>query len=208
MQKLNLLSVVGLLVLGSAPALGQVLLGNFVSGAADTLELPVNTWSRLWTRDPDVGQAHFVAEGGPPEEVSVVHTGVRDWALGSGLPLAVKPGEGLTLTSSATVAGAGEVSLALVSRDADGKVLDWSFAIVRAPSGSSGPVTTSFTVPPGVATLEPRWVGSGAATFRVGAFKIVRTASALVASPAASVSVENPTLRVSFTPDGGLEFAD
>jgi len=109
------------------------LAADFISGAESSLELPVESWQKLWTRDEGAGQANL---GGP-----------------------------------------GQLSLTLVARDAAGQVINWSFAAVRVVAGASEPAT-SFTVPTGVATLEPRWSGSGPSSFRVGAFRLVRNGAA------------------------------
>jgi hypothetical protein len=159
------------------PRPGETLAADFISGAARELELPVDSWVKLWTSDPGAGSESFEPESGPPVNAAVVHTGAKDWSLGSGFPLALTPGQRYTLSSVATLEGAGTLSLTLVARDAAGKVTNWSFASVKVAEGSSEPVATSFTVPPDVATLEPRWSGSGPSKFSVGAFRIVRDAS-------------------------------
>jgi hypothetical protein len=159
------------------PRPGETLAADFISGAARELELPVDSWVKLWTRDPGAGSESFEPESGPPVNAAVVHTGAKDWSLGSGFPLALTPGQRYTLSSVATLEGAGTLSLTLVARDASGKVTNWSFASVKVAEGSSEPVATSFTVPPDVATLEPRWSGSGPSKFSVGAFRIVRDAN-------------------------------
>ena len=160
---------------GLAPDSGGVTAAAFASGAAQSLDIPVWAWSRLWTRDPGAGELSVEEDSsGVPIGASIVHRGARDWSLGSGLRISVRPGERLVLSSSASLDGSGSLSLELVARDAAGAVLNWSYAATKIAQGPVGPVSAEFVVSPGIATLEPRWSGSGPARFHVVAFRLER----------------------------------
>ena len=108
------------------------------------------------------GRLHSLDDAdGIPQALIVTHRGARDWALNSGIQIPVKPGDELTLSSSASLEGTGSLRLELVARDAAGKILNWSFAAANVSAGPGMSVATRFTVPGGTATLEPRWSGSG-----------------------------------------------
>ncbi|HTP58195.1 MAG TPA: glycoside hydrolase family 5 protein, partial [Spirochaetia bacterium] len=68
----------------SLPA--QPTAADFSSGATQSLDIPVDAWTRVWTRDAGAGgeTMSFDAQG-TPEAVNVSHTGQRDWALSTGL---------------------------------------------------------------------------------------------------------------------------
>jgi len=154
---------------------------SFAAGAVQSLDIPVSAWSRLWTRDDSAGITRVETDpSGVPIALGVEHTGARDWSLASGLRIPVTEGERLTLSSRASLSslgGGGSLALALVARDTAGNVLDWSYASANVTAGSTGPVATTFVVGPGIATLEPRWSGSGLSQFRVEAFHLERNAS-------------------------------
>jgi endoglucanase len=148
---------------------------GFASGIVQSLDIPVDSWARLWTRDPDAGAMSVEEDpNGVPQAIVVSHKGQRDWALSSGLRVPVRPGEKLALSSVASLEGPGTLSMELVARRADGTVASWSLAAVHPAGGPTRPVDTECTVPAGVSTLEPRWSGSGPCQARVGGFRLER----------------------------------
>jgi endoglucanase len=152
---------------------------DFASGAVQSLDIPVDAWGRLWTRDPGAGEAALLQDShGATETVTVKHTGQRDWSLSTGLRIPVEPGERLELSSQASLKGSGSLSMELVARRGDGSVFSWSYAGVRVAEGPPRPVIVDFTVMPGINTLEPRWSGSGPAEASVAAFRLRRLSAA------------------------------
>jgi len=148
---------------------------DFSSGSIQSLDIPVDAWERLWTRDPGAGAAAMKDDArGTPDAVSITHTGQRDWALPTGLRIDVTPGERLELSSRASLDGMGSLSMELVARRADGTVVSWSYANVPVAPGPERQVVSDFTVQPGVETIEPRWSGSGLVTATVAAFRLRR----------------------------------
>ncbi len=85
-----------------APRLGEATLSDFVSGKVRTLDMPVEVWTRLWTRENGSGETAVVSDNsGSPLALALSQRGSRDWSLGSGLRVPVRPGEELRLSSRA-----------------------------------------------------------------------------------------------------------
>jgi endoglucanase len=223
-----------------APWPEEPTLADFVSGKVGKIEIPVEDWSRLWTRDPGSGEERAVdLSSGGPEAVVLDLRGARDWSLGSGLAVPVKPGEELRLSARAAVEGPGSLRLEFVARDAAGKVISWDYGSVAAPAlaadapagneaaGSAaapaagtavgpaagpaaGPVAEPFQAGPAtspgsllvtevvvardIATLEPRWSGTGRATLRLGSFTLERTGRVAGPSAPGPLKLSNGTL--------------
>ena len=162
-----------------APRPNEPTLADFASGAVDRIDLPVEDWSRLWTRDPGSGEERALEDAsGRPEAVELSLHGARDWSLGSGLRVPVKPGERLRLSARAAVEGPGSLRLEFVARDAEGKVLSWDYGSVEAAAGPERLVAAEVVAARDIATLEPRWSGRGPATLRLGSFTLERAGRA------------------------------
>jgi len=180
---------------------GERTVADFASGAAQSLDIPVEAWSKLWRRDAGAGAASMEEDSsGMPSAISFSYTGSQDWALSSGLRIPVRPGEELALSSNASLEGNGSLCLELVSRDSSGKVLDWSFAAVHVPAGPRQPVVTDFVVTRGVATLEPRWSGSGPSLVRMEKFHLERRSRAPEETSQTLLSIRNGSIAVDFEP--------
>ncbi len=159
--------------IGNIP--GEPTVEDFWSGTAQALLIPVNDWTRLWTREQGVGSSEVVEDdAGMPIALHVDILGSQDWAIDSGLRVPVTAGEKLRLSSHASLAGSGALRLELVARDSQGTVVDWSYAAMSVGTGPVRTYTTDFTVSSGIASLEPRWSGEGPARVRVEAFELDR----------------------------------
>jgi hypothetical protein len=205
-------------------------LADFVSGAVDRIDIPVDAWSRLWTRDPGSGVESAIEDAaGRPEAVELSLRGERDWSLGSGLAVPVKPGEEFRLSARAAVEGPGSLRLEFVARDATGKVISWDYGSVAAPAlaadapvgngaadTAAGPaaeppqtgaaaspgslLVTEVVVARAVASLEPRWSGSGRATLRLGSFTLERAGRVAGPSARGPLKLSNGALELDFDP--------
>lgn len=163
-----------------APDQDKPTMADFASRAVQAIDIPVDAWAKLWTREANAGTTSVENDhAGMPVAVSVSHTGLLDWSLTSGLRIPVTAGDKLVLSSNASRDGTGSLSMELVSRDTNGKVLSWSFAAVHVEPGPRQSVVTKFTVPRGVATLEPRWSGAGPSLVRVEKFSLERRSKGL-----------------------------
>ena len=158
-----------------APQPGESTAAAFSAGAVRALDIPIDTWTALWTRDPGAGEASAVYDSDDlPDAFTVTHRGTLDWALATGLQIAVAAGEHLTLSSRASREGTGVLKMEFVARDASGTVLDWSYGGVSVPVGSEQAVETDVTVGKGIASLEPRWSGSGPMVAVLKDFQLAR----------------------------------
>ena len=117
-------------------------------------------WEPLWTREPNTGTEDIdtaVTHDGKAS-LRVKHTGERDWSAAQSAQLPVHAGDILAL--SGWVKAEGNAQISLVTRSADGTVLDWEAGLV----GTTGPhdwqrLARRFVVPPGVATVQYRFTG-------------------------------------------------
>lgn len=159
-----------------APPPGEASMAEFASGAVQAIDMPIDCWTKLWTRDPGAGDSSTRdGASGSPESLTVVHRGPRDWALGSGLQVPVSAGEELQLSSHASLDGQGSLTMEFVARDAAGTVLDWGYGGENVSPGPERVIAADVTVGRTVATLEPRWSGSGPIVARLTAFRLERT---------------------------------
>jgi hypothetical protein len=187
------------------PVPGAATAADFASAAVRSLDIPVDSWVKLWTRDPNEGTESFDQDTqGEPEVVTIQHKGSKDWSLGSGLRVPVTPGEELALSSRASREGTGSLNMELVARDSAGNVLDWSFAAAQITAGKPTPVVTGFVVPKGFSTLEPRWSGSGPVTAHVEEFHLERMSLAPKPLSQAFFSIQNGLVDVYFDPETAL----
>ncbi len=163
------LQALGLEMVSGTSAREPVPLESFNAGSMPKLIMPIEDWGMLWTRDPGAGTLRIDYDAaGAPTAVHLLHRGTRDWALGTGYRIPVKPGEKLRLAARAVVIPAavpspsGSVSLEVVAYDGKGAVADWSYGAASPATGSSPqPVATELSIEQGIAAIEPRWSGRG-----------------------------------------------
>jgi len=93
------------------------------------------------------------------------HTGRQDWCLNAREPLPVREGDVIELSAWLRARGAGRAEIAVITQDAAGKAISWSFGAASAPKEADGGVVRSrIIVPRGVAAVVPRLLGSGPGT--------------------------------------------
>lgn len=163
------LQALGLKMVSGTTAQEPVPLESFNAGSLQRLIMPIEDWGMLWTRDPGMGALQIDYDAaGAPTAIRLLHRGSRDWALGTGYRILVKPGEKLRLASRAVVIPAavprpsGSVSLEVVAYDEKGAVADWSYgAASSVTGGTTQPVSTELSIEQGIAAIEPRWSGRG-----------------------------------------------
>jgi len=149
---------------------------------------------RAWAREKDAVKVAQLPDGA----VEVRHTGAADWCV-NGFPLIeVKRGDVFELSCEtetlADVPDSNSVKFSAVLRDENGKVISWSFGTAEAKPGS--PAKAAFMVPRGVATIQPRLLGNGAAGARFRNVRAVRTGNELSHPVTAlATTFENGQLR-------------
>ncbi len=85
-------------------------------------------WLALWTRNPGTGKTAFDTreKHSSTQSMRIEHTGDKDWSLSHAEQLNVVPGDIFALSGWVRLQGKGNASLGVITRDADGKVLDWN----------------------------------------------------------------------------------
>ncbi len=162
---------------GGASGAGKPTLADFVAGKTQLIVFPFTWWERLWTREAGAGLESTVPDpSGAPASLRIEVKGSRDWSLPSGFRIAVREGEHYSLSSKVLCSGALSPGLMFTSRDARGAVLSWDLGSKEAKAVSAGPIdlSTEVTIPPGVATIEPRWAGVGPLVAEFGDFEVRR----------------------------------
>jgi len=181
---------------GPAPG-GESLLKN---GA---FEKGSEGWEAVWARDPSAVKAVLdpAEHHGSAQSLRIEHTGEKDWSLAHSLHLKVQPGEIYELTAWVRVQGTGGTTLGVVSRDAAGKVINWTYGAMSTHGTKEWCFQRSrFVIAPGIATICPRLIGNGPATIWCDDFALTRQGSlaALRKAPLPGpVTIRNAALEVS-----------
>jgi len=176
---------------------GLVTDGGFESGLAG--------WRPLWTRDAKVGT--LILDGSTAHtgkfSARIDHGGQQDWCLEPILRVPVQAGDVFELEAWLKVKNlGGNVTLCVSTHDPQGKALDWSYgARTLNDSADWQRVRTRFIVPPGVAEIQPRLIGSGPMLVWVDDFSLESAGHVTMTLPAnlpATLCITNSALRVSF----------
>lgn len=170
--------------------------GGFESG--------LGGWRPLWTRDAHAGTLALddtTAHAGK-YSARVDHAGQQDWSLEPALRVPVQAGEIFELEAWLKVQSrGGSVSLCVATYDAQGNALNWSYGEHSLHDSADWQrVRTRFIVPPGVAEVQPRLIGSGPLTVWVDDYALEPGGRITMAEPAslpAKLSLTNASLEVS-----------
>ena len=159
-----------------------------------------------WARAKDAIKLEVL----PDSTFEMRHSGGADWCVNGFPSIPVKHGDTFELACEtealADMPGSQPVSFSAVIRDEGGKVLSWSFGASSAKPGM--PIRTVFMVPRGVATLQPRLLGSGVTGVRVRSVRAVRTGNIPIDdTPSVKLALENDSLRVGIS-DAGFRVED
>ncbi len=159
---------------GAAPP-NLVVNGDFAAGVS-AAGAPIG-WSPFWSRQAGAGSMALddqIEHGGHPS-LKVTHTGAGDWSVEQAAKLPVTPGGIFRLGGWVRCEKTESAELSVVTRDAKGNVLDWSYA----PARTSGThdwqlLSRRFVVPAGGATVQFRLIGSGPGTVWLSDALLVR----------------------------------
>ncbi len=105
--------------------------------------------------------------------MTAVYDGTADWSLYGFARIPVQAND--IFEVKASLSGKGGARVAAITRDANGKVIDWFFgddsaALTEQPKE----LNTTFMVPHGIASIEPRLTGEGLAEIQIHAFTAAR----------------------------------
>ena len=170
------------------------------------------TWTlktpRAWAREGSKVALKTRADG----VFELRHAGEADWSIHGMEVLQVKPGDVFRMScASSGLEGpdACAYCLSVVARDGKGEVVSWSYGERSAKPGR--PCETTFMVPQGVATIEPRVIGAGRTGVALRDVRIESLGNRLPkgAKPPADLSVETAALSVRVScADAGLRVTD
>ncbi len=155
-------------------ALTLVAAGASFAGDADPVrpEWPAD-WTDLWTRDRDAGTVGLdrkVRREGRAS-VRIDHRGQEDWSLAPRGRTAVQPGDLIEMTVWVRVQGSGDATLCAITYGPSGEVVRWTFGgRTTRDTGDWRRLRSRFVVPPGVAEIVPRMVGTGPASVWLDGF--------------------------------------
>ncbi|MEI8312466.1 MAG: carbohydrate binding domain-containing protein, partial [Verrucomicrobiota bacterium] len=134
-------------------------------------------WNALWSRGEGAGSAALdtAERHGGTQSLRIEHTGREDWSLAQARGLNVQAGEIYELSAWCRVRGPGRVTLGVVTRDGDGKTIDWAYGAKSAHETDGWIFLRShFIIPPGVAAIWPRLIGDGPVTVWCDDFSLTR----------------------------------
>lgn len=162
-------------------------------------------WHPFWSRDAGAGKAatdgDVLHDGKPTTRIE--HRGERDWALQPAQEIPVKEGDILELSAWLKVLGGGNAELSATTRDDKNDIIEWTYGSKHVRESKDGEIVrTQFVIPKGVATIQPRLTGHGAATVWMEGFRLQGKGSveSLRKDVADEIRVENETLSVAFHP--------
>jgi hypothetical protein len=200
MRKILALMVAGLLLVSAAvgaetAAANLVTNGGFESGLAG--------WRPLWSRETGAGKLDLdiqVFHSGR-SGVRITHSGENDWSFEPVRRLPVQAGDIYELTAWVQLEGSGAATLCASTWDGKGQNLNWSYGERSTGVAKTWKQLTSrLVVPEGVAELQPRVIGHGAATIHVDDFSLVKVGNLANLRPAglrAEFSLTNSSLILS-----------
>ena len=172
--------------------------GGFEQGTAG--------WNALWTREAGAGTAELGTANlhGGARCMRVTHRGAQDWSLNRADALSVTPGEVYQMRGWARVQGAGSTTMCVVLRDAAGQTVNWMYGartLSAAPEWRE--LSARFVIPPGAASILPRFVGNGPAVVWMDDVGLTLEGKVNVLSAAGRAKapvVENAALKVVLHP--------
>ena len=159
---------------------------------------------RAWAREKDAVSMKTRADGA----IELRHTGDADWSIHGMEVLKVKPGDvfrmGCETSVLADMPESQDYRLSVISRTANGTVASWSYGERSAKPGQR--CETTFMVPSGVVSIEPRVIGAGRTGVAVRNLRIESLGNRLPAAGALpeSVAVETSYLSVSVSGEGAV----
>jgi hypothetical protein len=173
---------------------------------------PPAGWQPFWTRTPGTGA--MTLDASVPHTgafaLKVVHMGALDWSVAQNVPIPVSPGDVIRFGAWVKSQSTDSAEIALVTRSADGMVLDWGNGATETGGTHDWQrFTRACVVPPGCATVQFRFIGTGAATAWLDDAFLTRDGSLHAQqSHAAPLHLSSPLLNVTVSPLGLFSVQD
>ncbi len=169
-------------------------------------------WQPFWSRAEGAGSMAVEPGAGRSggAALRIEHTGKEDWSVGQSAYIPVHSGDILTISGWVKSDSQGDADISVVTRDAAGKTLDWSYGS-NSVGGKHDWVNfhRKLVVPDGCATVQYRLTGYGGTKLWFDNPLLIRDGSlaALTGRPAGSVQrpieFSNKTLRVQCNAENG-----
>ena len=166
-------------------------------------------WRTIWTREKNTGSAVVDSQNFHTGKAAlrIEHRGEQDWSLEPEQRVKVSPGDLFELEAWFKLSDTGQAVLCVSTWDAQGKVIEWSYA-ERGPSSAPGwqRVRTRFVVPQKVAHIQPRLIGHGPVKLWLDDFALAYQGNvkAAITSDAGPLTLVTPALLVEVNPANGL----
>jgi hypothetical protein len=181
--------------LSSAAFSASLVNGDFEAG--------LTGWSSLWTREPGAGSLGLDTKTthGGKHAVLIEHHGAKDWSFQAADRLPVEPGDFFDLEAWVKIQNGG-ATLCVSTWDGEGKIGEWLYAARSAGESTDWKrLHTRFIVPPGIATIQVRLLGSGASVLRADDFSLTKRSNINQTrrqNLPATLTVSNATLEITF----------
>ena len=169
-------------------------------------------WQPFWSRTPGTGTMTLDASVRHEGQASlkVLHTGDQDWSVEQAAKLPVASGDIFRLGAWVKSDHTEGAQVCLVTRKADGSVLDWSAGAITVDGTHDWQkFARTFVVPADCATVQFRFIGSGKATAWLDDAMLIRTGNVrALQAHGKTLTLTNHSLNVRVTPDGLLTVRD
>jgi hypothetical protein len=178
-------------------------------------------WDSLWCREEGKGTATVVTD--PAHQSShalkVEYQGDRDWSFSQEAQLPVKPGEVYAFSGWVKIEqarGTGQGQLSVVTRDAQGQVMDWLWAMKNSTDNHDWrQIQGRFLIPPGCATIQFRITGEGPAITYWDGLTLAKVAEVSSTASLQPVTLTSAGMELAYLPsqnqillssDGGASY--
>ena len=179
---------------------------------------PLAGFHGFWSRETKAGSAVADATQRPEGKdagpsIRVEHRGQKDWSLTGRERLTVAAGDVLEIAADLRAQGAGQAGISVVTYDARGKTVEWTYGQADAPRGARWQrVRNRLIVPPGVVAVVPRLTGHGPATVWMHRFTCTRAGTIrdrIAKDLPEQITVSNAAISATFhTADATLTVLD
>jgi len=168
-------------------------------------------WSPFWSRETGAGSMALDAQTrhGGHSSLRVTQTGAGDWSAEQAAHLPAAPNGIYRLSGWVRCDKAESAEISVVTRDAKGDTLDWTYA----PAATSGThdwqlLSRRFVVPAGCASVQFRLTGAGPGTVWLADAALVKEGAAPAILAGKALRLVSPTLAVRLAGEGMLTVTD
>jgi len=160
-------------------------------------------WTSVWSRDEGAAKATLVeGRSGSRRAALIKHTGKLDWAIQQQKPIPVAPRQIFEI-SGWMRSEEGNGTLSVVTKDAKGETIDWTFGSVGPKKPGWQHVRRIFVTPNGCQSILFRIVGTGPGQTWVEDPTLIKTGTVPELN-SAPVTIKGANLTMRISPDGSI----